>query len=88
MHNGESIEGDSAVSKYIEFINRAIKEKDVNEVADCLGADMTQTPPEDTTRKFLQVADSGWYLATNIGIGVMKSNINKIKKLGVDVVIE
>ena len=88
MHNGESIEGDSAVSKYIEFINRAIKEKDVNEVADCLGADMTQTPPEDTTRKFLQVGDSEWYLATNIGIGVMKSNINKIKKLGVDVVIE
>ncbi len=87
-YNGEMIEGDSAVSKYIEFINRVIKEKDIDEVADCLGADMTQTPPDNTTRKFRKIGDSGWYLATNIGTGVMKDNINKIKKLGIDVVIE
>lgn len=87
-YNGEMIEGDSAVSKYIEFINRVIKEKDIDEVADCLGADMTQTPPDNTTRKFRKIGDSGWYLATNIGTGVMKDNINKIKKSGIDVVIE
>ena len=87
-YNGETIEGDSAVSKYIEFINRVIKDKDIDEVADCLGADMTQTPPDNTTRKFRPIGDSGWYLATNIGTGLMKDNINEIKKLGVDVVIE
>lgn len=87
-YNGEKIEGNSAVSKYIEFINRVISEKDVDEVANCLGGDMTKTPPEGTTRKFRQVGDSEWYLATNIGIDDMKDNINKIKKLGVDVVLE
>ena len=87
-YNGETIEGDSAVSKYIEFINRVIKDKDIDEVADCLGADMTQTSPDNTTRKFRPIGDSGWYLATNIGIGAMKDNINKIKNLGIDVVIE
>ena len=87
-YDGADIEGDSAVSKYIEFISRIVQEKGGDQVANCLGADMTKIPSADNTRKFRQVGDSEWYLATNIGVDVMKTKIKKVKEsLGVNVEI-
>lgn len=85
-YNGEPIEGDSAARKYIETIRRIVVEKGGDAVSQCLGADLTKNPPENTTRNFVQIDETGWYLATNIGIDKMKSQIGKIKQsLGVNV---
>ena len=88
-YNGEIVEGTSARNKYIEIIKRVIIEKGGEQVANCLGSELTRTPPEDSTRMYKPIGDSGWYLATNNGIDAMKKNINKIKEsLQVDIVIE
>ena len=88
-YQGEVIEGTSARNKYVEIIKRVIIEKGGDQVANCLGAELTRTPAEGSTRMYKPIGDSGWYLATNNGIEAMKKNINKIKdSLGVDIVIE
>ena len=87
-YQGENIEGETAVKKYIEIVKRVINEKGVEQVINCIGADLTKTPPEDTTRKFILIDNTEWYLATNIGIGAMKKNLNKIREsLGVEIEI-
>lgn len=88
-YNGEIVEGTSARNKYIEIIKRVIIEKGGEQVANCLGSELTRTPPEGSTRMYKPIGDSGWYLATNNGIDAMKKNINKIRKsLEIDIVIE
>jgi len=88
-YNGEIVEGTSARNKYIEIIKRVIIEKGGEQVANCLGSELTRTPPEGSTRMYKPIGDSGWYLATNNGIDAMKKNINKIKELlQVDIVTE
>ena len=87
-YKGVTIEGTSSISKYIEIINRVVEEKGVEVVGNCLGADLTQTPP-DNTRNFKEIGNTGWYLATHFGTAKMKVNLNKIESsLGVGIVIE
>ena len=88
-YNGEVIEGTSARNKYVEVVKRAIIEKSGDQVANCIGADLTRTPVEGSTRMFKAIGDSGWFLATNNGIDAIKKNINKLKDaLGIDIVID
>ena len=88
-YNGESIEGTSARNKYIELVKLVVAEKGSEQVANCIGAELTRTPAEGSTRMYKPIGDTGWYLATNNGIDAIKKNINKIKEaLGVDIEIE
>ena len=88
-YQGVPIEGDSGRQKYIETINRAIAEKGVAAVAECMGTEMTQNPPEETTRDFRKIGDTGWFLATNNSNAAMKSNLNKLKdSLNIDIVFD
>lgn len=87
-YKGVTIEGTSSISKYIEIINRVVEEKGVDVVGKCLGADLTQTP-RDNTRNYKEIGNTGWYLATHFGTAKMKINLNKIESsLGVGIVIE
>ena len=88
-YNGESIEGTSARNKYVELVKLVVAEKGSEQVANCIGAELTRTPAEGSTRMYKPIGDTGWYLATNNGIDAIKKNINKIKEaLGVDIEIE
>ena len=88
-YNGESIEGTSARNKYVELVKLVVAEKGGEQVANCIGAELTRTPAEGSTRMYKPIGDTGWYLATNNGIDAIKKNINKIKEaLGVDIEIE
>ena len=88
-YNGEVVEGTSARNKYVEIVKRAIVEKGGDQVAICLGAELTRTPAEGSTRMFKPIGDSGWFLATNNGIDAIKKNINKIKDaLGINLEME
>jgi len=88
-YNGESIEGTSARNKYLELVKFVVAEKGGEQVANCIGAELTRTPAEGSTRMYKPIGDTGWYLATNNGIDAIKKNINKIKEaLGVDIEIE
>ena len=88
-YNGEFIEGTSARNKYVELVKFVVAEKGGEQVADCIGAELTRTPAEGSTRMYKPIGDTGWYLATNNGIDAIKKNINKIKEaLGVDIEIE
>lgn len=88
-YNGESIEGTSARNKYVELVKFVVAEKGGEQVANCIGAELTRTPAEGSTRMYKPIGDTGWYLATNNGIDAIKKNINKIKEaLGVDIEIE
>ena len=88
-YNGESIEGNSARNKYVELVKLVVAEKGGERVANCIGAELTQTPAEGSTRMYKPIGDTGWYLATNNGIDAIKKNINKIKEaLDVDIEIE
>ena len=88
-YNGESIEGTSARNKYLELIKLVVAEKGGEQVANCIGAELTRTPAEGSTRMYKPIGDTGWYLATNNGIDAIKKNINKIKEaLAVDIEIE
>ena len=85
---GEYIEGDTAKSKYIEIIKRVIEEKGVEQVANVIGAELTQTP-SDNSREYKPIGDSGWYLVTRIGTRDIIKHLNKIKEqLGVDIVFD
>ena len=80
--------GGSARNKYIETISRVVEEKGADLVADCLGADFTQTPTA-VTRNYKLINDTGWFLATNNGVEAIKSKLQKLKdKLGVDIDVE
>lgn len=88
-YNGESIEGTSARNKYVELVKLVVAEKGGEQVANCIGAELTRTPAEGSTRMYKPIGDTGWYLATNNGIDAIKKNINKIKEaLDVDIEIE
>lgn len=88
-YNEESIEGTSARNKYVELVKLVVAEKGGEQVANCIGAELTRTPAEGSTRMYKPIGDTGWYLATNNGIDAIKKNINKIKEaLGVDIEIE
>lgn len=88
-YNGESIEGTSARNKYVELVKLVVAEKGGEQVANCIGAELTRTPAEGSTRMYKPIGDTGWYLATNNGIDAIKKNINKIKEaLGADIEIE
>ena len=88
-YNGEFIEGTSARNKYVELVKFVVAEKGGEQVADCIGAELTRTPAEGSTRMYKPIGDTGWYLATNNGIDAIKKNIYKIKEaLGVDIEIE
>ena len=88
-YNGEFIEGTSARNKYVELVKLVVAEKGSEQVANCIGAELTRTPAEGSTRMYKPIGDTGWYLATNNGIDAIKKNINKIKEaLGVDIEIE
>ena len=85
---GEYIEGDTAKSKYIEIIKRVIEEKGVEQVANVIGAELTQTP-SDNSREYKPIGDSGWYLVTRIGTRDIIKYLIKIKEqLGVDIVFD
>ena len=88
-YNGESIEGTSARNKYVELVKLVVAEKGGEQVANCIGAELTRTLVEGSTRMYKPIGDTGWYLATNNGIDAIKKNINKIKEaLDVDIEIE
>ncbi|MBR6893925.1 MAG: AAA family ATPase [Bacteroidaceae bacterium] len=88
-YNGESIEGTSARNKYVELVKLVVAEKGSEQVANCIGAELTRTPAEGSTRMYKPIGDTGWYLATNNGIDAIKRNINKIKEaLDVNIEIE
>ena len=88
-YNGESIEGTSARNKYVELVKLVVAEKGGERVANCIGAELTRTPVEGSTRMYKPIGDTGWYLATNNGIDAIKRNINKIKEaLDVNIEIE
>lgn len=88
-YNGESIKGTSARNKYVELVKLVVAEKGGEQVANCIGAELTRTPAEGSTRMYKPIGDTGWYLATNNGIDAIKKNINKIKEaLDVDIEIE
>lgn len=88
-YNGESIEGTSARNKYVELVKLVVAEMGGERVANCIGAELTRTPVEGSTRMYKPIGDTGWYLATNNGIDAIKRNINKIKEaLDVNIEIE
>lgn len=88
-YNGEFIEGTSARNKYVELLKLVVAEKGGEQVANCIGAELTRTPAEDSTRMYKPIGDTGWYLATNIGIDAIKKNISKIQEaLDVNIEIE
>ena len=88
-YEGEEIEGDYANSKYFEIVRRVCLEKGPEVVANCVGDVLTQTPAENSTRKYKEIENTGWYLATNIGKDAIKTKLIKIhESLGVDIVIE
>lgn len=88
-YKGQSIEGISARNKYLELIKLVVAEKGGEQVANCIGAELTRTPAEGSTRNFKPIGDTGWYLATNNGIDAIKKNISKIKEsLGVEIEVE
>ena len=85
-YKGEYIEGGSALERYVEVVRRAVAEKGGEMVSNCIGAGLTQTPIDESTRKYIPIADTGWFLATNVGIEVIKKNILKIKDgLNIDI---
>ena len=88
-YNGEFIEGTSARNKYVELLKLVVAEKGGEQVANCIGAELTRTPAEGSTRMYKPIGDTGWYLATNIGIDAIKKNISKIQEaLDVNIEIE
>lgn len=88
-YKGESIEGTSARYKYVELVKLVVAENGIEEVANCIGAELTRTPAEGSTRMYKPIGDTGWYLATNNDIDAIKKNINKIKEaLGVEIELE
>lgn len=88
-YKGKVIEGSSARSKYVEIVKQAVEEKGGDQVAKCLGSNLTRTPAVGSTRNFRPIGESGWQLATNNGIDVFKRDINKLKNdLGIDIEIE
>ncbi len=76
---GSPIVGDTAISKYIETIRKIVDKLGVDKVSGTLGADFVSDPEKESTRKFVEINNTGWKLATNIGIDAMKSNLNKLK---------
>ncbi len=88
-YNGQNIEGESAKAKYKEIVKRVIEDRGAKLVAECLGSEITQTIPEDTTRNYQIIDGTDWYLATNNGIAAMKQLIVKLKtSLSLDINIE
>ena len=88
-YKGEPIEGTSASNKYVEIIKLVVAEKGGEEVANCIGAELTRTPVEGSTRRYKPIGDTGWYIATNNGIDAIKKNISKIKDaLSVEIEVE
>ncbi|MBR3021129.1 MAG: AAA family ATPase [Bacteroidaceae bacterium] len=88
-YQGGAVEGTSAKDKYVKVVSLVVAEKGADQVALCIGAELTQTPAEGSTRGYMAIGDTGWYLATNNGIVAMKNNLKKIKEtLAVDIEIE
>ena len=88
-YKGQAIEGKSARQKYINLITHVINDKGGDIVANCIGSGLTLTPDFESTRRYVKIDGTKWYLATQVGIDVIKTNLNKIKdSLEVDIVIE
>ncbi len=77
-YNGQPIEGESSRLIYRQAIEIVVAEKGAEEVARCLGADMTKEP-QDNSRNYKQIADTEWYLATNNGVETYCTKLNKLK---------
>lgn len=87
IYSGERIQLTNAKETYVEIIKKAINDKGVQQVADVIGSELTPNK-QGETRRYVEIT-SGWYLATNIGIDKIKTNLNKLKDgLNVELEIE
>ena len=78
IYKGERIQKSSGSETYVEIIKRAISDAGVQQVADIIGSELTQSK-QGETRRYVDV-DQGWFLATNVGLDRMKANLNKLKE--------
>ena len=68
-YEGNAVEGASHKEVFLKTLELIVKDRDADEVARVIGSEMTKNPPSpsETTRNYVKVGDSDWYVATRNG---------------------
>ena len=77
-YNGEIIKHDSSRNTYLEAINKIVQKVGINKVKE-LNTEITQNPPNNTTRNYKEIGNTGWFVATNNGTERFRDILQKLK---------